>query len=182
MNNLMVDLETLGKTPGCVVLSIGAVAFDNSGLSQERFYEEININSSKTSGQLFTDQSTLDWWSKQSGEAKALLSRCGTGGLELDNALLKFSRFMFTECDKDLKIWGNGASFDEPILSEAYKSIGLTPPWKYFNSRCYRTLKAFGKGIVKESDFAGVKHNALDDAVHQAAHAVKIVNHFGIQL
>jgi DNA polymerase III epsilon subunit-like protein len=30
MRDVMVDLETLGTVPGCVILSIGAVAFDEN--------------------------------------------------------------------------------------------------------------------------------------------------------
>ncbi len=178
--DLMVDLETLGTSPGCVVLSIGAVAFDSNGVSDNKFYVEINIGSSQAGGQLFVDPKTLEWWNSQAEDAKALLARCETGGVPLGKALLMFSRFIYTECEKDFHIWGNGASFDEPIISEVFKSIGMTPPWKYYNSRCYRTLKGLGAISVKEPEFKGVKHNALNDAVHQAEYALMVMNHFGM--
>ena len=37
----MTDLETLGKAPGCKILSIGAVMFNESGVGRP-FYAAIN--------------------------------------------------------------------------------------------------------------------------------------------
>ncbi len=74
MQNVMIDLETLGTRPGSVILSIGAVEFDRDlGLGRE-FYVELNQASSITAG-LTTDDATVDWWLDQEDAARDLIKR-----------------------------------------------------------------------------------------------------------
>lgn len=43
MNNIMVDLETLGVETGCIILSIGAIAFDHvKNELGPKFYRIVN--------------------------------------------------------------------------------------------------------------------------------------------
>jgi len=63
----------LGTTPGCVILSIGAVFFDiDSGKLGKNFYSIISQDSCRLVG-LKVEQETLKWWNSQSVEAKKLL-------------------------------------------------------------------------------------------------------------
>jgi hypothetical protein len=89
----------------------------------------------------------------------------------LDEALTKFSDWFGP---KSLPVWGNGAVFDNTILSNAYFNTGREPPWKCWDDRCYRTVKALFHW-VKSDDREGVYHNALDDAVYQTKHLIKIL-------
>jgi exodeoxyribonuclease VIII len=76
---------------------------------------------------------------------------------------------------KDFLVWGNGADFDLPILSAAYVAAGFGgPPWKPYNGRCYRTLKNL-RPDVPRPERRGTAHNALDDAVFQAEHAIALL-------
>ena len=60
MQNVMIDLETLGRRAGCAILSIGAVAFDlKQGLGEE-MYVVVNRQSCNAA-ELHEDLSTLDW-------------------------------------------------------------------------------------------------------------------------
>lgn len=180
--HVMIDLETLGKSPGCIVLSIGARTFDKEGVGAF-FYEEIDSADSLKAG-LFSDKDTLAWWENQQIEAKSLLAQCrGGGDGSVADVCAHFMEFLHKYCEVDFYIWGNGASFDEPILAELLKTIGVRPPWKYYSSRCYRTLHAIGRtNKVPETPFKGAKHNALDDATYQAERAVAIMNALGLEL
>jgi hypothetical protein len=40
-----------------------------------------------------------------------------------------------------VRIWGNGANFDNPLLACAFEAAGVRPCYKFFNERCYRTVK-----------------------------------------
>lgn len=171
MENVMVDLETLGQGPGCVVLSIGAVMFDETGLGEE-FYMVVNQESCEDEG-LKADQSTLDWWSKQSPEARVVLDEAKTGGVPLIHALQEFGAYLEQYNMRAVKIWGNGASFDNTILVACYKAVGIETPWKFWNDRCYRTFKALFPSVKLERQ--GTYHNALDDAKTQALHAVMLL-------
>lgn len=167
MNNVMVDLETLGNGPQAAIIAIGAVKFDETGLGEE-FYAVVDAQSCVDAG-LKMDVSTIMWWMQQSDEARAAFKRQGE---HLANALLRFSKFV----GPDNKLWGNGAAFDNTILGSAYRAVGVEQPWKFGNDRCYRTVKAMypDKPIPR----SGVHHNALDDAKSQALHLIS----FGVKL
>lgn len=69
MNNIMFDIETLGKKRGCPVLSIAAVQFDlQTGNVGDTFYERMSCDAALTYG--LPEISTLEWWDKQSSEAR----------------------------------------------------------------------------------------------------------------
>ena len=181
MNDVMHDLETLGTKPGSIILSIGAVAFSDKDLHDE-FYVEISVLDSELYG-LSTDKSTMDWWAKQSPEARATFDRCHNPDnptvLTLTDALSSYTAWLCkvsgTPKAGKLRLWGNGSDFDNVLLAEAYRAIGQEMPTQFWNNRCFRTLK--GLKLVEEPKRQGVYHNALDDAKHQARWAVDILAH-----
>ena len=168
--DVMIDLETLGTAPGSVVLSIGAVEFDPElGTLGREFYTTINQGSSLGAG-LKIDSSTVAWWKTQSIEAqKVLYATCEENGPQIMPALMDFGLFL-SGCGPNVRVWGNGSDFDQPILTAAYRAVGLEAPWKFWNNRCYRTLKS----LFPETPMlrTGTHHNALDDAKSQATHAL----------
>lgn len=166
---IMLDLETGGKNPGCVILSIGAVAFKpfEPEIVSE-FYVNICPDSCVAAG-LTWDENTRQWWSEQGDAARNVL--------DTDRQPLAEALEMFADWKADygaVPIWGNGASFDPPIMEAAYEAVGLPTPWHFYHQRCFRTMKALTKNAVQAPDFAGVKHYALDDARHQAVHLQSI--------
>ncbi len=175
MIDVMLDLETLGTKPGSVILSIGAVVFDHDYLNAE-FYVEINQASCHLSG-LVTSQDTLEWWQKQSPESRAVFDRTsGTQGQGLDSALSSFTSWLHhTAPAKEICLWGNGSDFDNVLLKAAYDAVKLEFPTRFYNNRCFRTLKNLGLP-VQEPQRRGVHHNALDDAIHQAIWAERILS------
>lgn len=167
--HVMVDLETLGTRPGDVILSIGAVKFTQEKEITEKFYITIDPETSKAAG-LRAQKSTVEWWTKQSEEARAAAFK---GEASLDAALLKLTMWM-PPVD-DVLVWGNGANFDNTLLAAAYRALKMDVPWHYWNDRCYRTIRAmFGKKEKKQN--VGVAHNALDDATTQALHLIEMAN------
>lgn len=169
MANIMVDLETLGTGSNAAIVSIGAVKFTSKGLGEE-FYANIDMDSCQKAG-LHIDGNTVLWWLKQSEEARAaLLSEPRESLFAALNGLAKF-----IGDPKKAKIWGNGATFDNVILGNAYDAVNLDRPWMFWNDCCYRTVKnLLGQGI--EFVPPEVAHDALSDAKAQAAHLVKILN------
>lgn len=171
----MLDLETLGTRPGCVVLSIGAVSFEyTSGLGEE-FYVVINQKSCEAAG-LTADRATLGWWMSKSPEAREVLTQSRKGGVPLVEAVEQFTSYV-KKFDSEVRVWGCGSDFDNPIVSHLYHVLGKRQPWKYPNNRCYRTLKNLVPAIPMER--VGTYHNALDDAKSQALHAIKILGRLG---
>ena len=182
MNHVMVDLETLGTRPGCVVLSIGAVRFDPlrdiSG-SPTFFYGVLSSKEQETRG-LEIDAETKAWWGRQSEEAQAVLKISTSDNAQpVIETLTEFANFLLS-ADEAPRLWGNGSDFDNAILAELYHRFKLPVPWKFYHNRCYRTLKSFAPAVKLERQ--GTYHNALDDAMSQAEHALKILAHTGLPL
>ena len=169
MKHVMVDLETLGTVPGCVILSIGAVYFDEKGLGEE-FYRPVSRLHSTSLG-LKVDQGTVQWWARQSPEARQVLRAAeAKDAPTLHDTLSEFHAYL--KLRTNVKLWGNGADFDNPILACAYEAAEMKQTWIAWNGRCYRTLKNIAPGpkLVR----VGTHHNALDDAKSQALHAIEL--------
>ena len=178
MHDLMIDLETMGKGNKAAIVEIGAVFFDPIlGTIGNSFCQKISLESSVGCG-LEIDTSTVLWWMMQSEQARARLTSTVT--VDLPDALDNFYRFINeTSEEKWVKPWGNGASFDLVILSNAYRALNWADPWRFYNERDVRTVVSLGQMTgfdpKKEMPFEGVKHSALDDAIHQAKYVSAII-------
>lgn len=173
MKHAMVDLETLGTTPGCAILSIGAVFFDEkAGELGDEMYTVVHRPSCVVAG-LFEDESTVKWWNSQSAAARQVLAdaEMETVAYSIKAALEEFTKFC--QSDTNVKVWGNGADFDNTILICAYKAVGLKQGWGPYNGRCYRTIKNLFPD-TKMAKRTGTHHNALDDAKNQAVHLIEL--------
>ena len=175
----MIDLETMGTGANAPIMSIGAVRFDINGVDTlSPFYANVDLKSAVDGGGVM-DPSTVLWWLDQDKEAiKALKGN----ELHINQALLNLLNWMGGASKiRDNFVWGNGSDFDNVILRSAYDRMPLTVPWRYTNNRCYRTIKnEFGADI--QFVRVGTAHNALDDAISQAEHLIKIYRHHGWSL
>ncbi len=181
MNHVMLDIETLGSAPGSVILSIAAVRFDETAIG-ETFYEVVDPASCVAAG-MTIDPATVVWWMQQSEPARAAVCKSGD---HIEIVLQKFARFLnppeadFSASFAVSAVWGDGATFDNVLLSEAYRAVALPRPWSHRVDRCFRTVKALFP--VDPPEFAGVKHNPVDDAKHQIQHLQAIVAKYGFRL
>jgi len=167
---MMVDIETLGTQPGSIILSIGAVFFTPHELGPE-FYEIITKKSCEDVG-CTIDQDALDWWKKRSAEARAIFS--SEKAKPLGDVLDLFLSFIKSNSDpKKVRIWGDGSDFDNVLIISALRKCKKNPSWRYWNHRCYRTLKSLYPSI--RPPWTVVKHNSLNDAKSQAEHTQKLL-------
>lgn len=163
--HVMIDLETMGTRPTAPIVAIGAVAFDEDGL-YDQFYRVVDLCSSARAGAVI-EAGTVMWWLRQSDEARAALQ---DQPVYLAEALSAFKDWLYSRQVKG--VWGNGASFDNVVLAEAYRRMEMPCPWPFWKDRCYRTVKAMHPDIQLQRH--GVAHNALDDARDQAMHLIAI--------
>lgn len=174
MNHIMLDLETMGTGPNAAIVAIGAVEFELTkagGQLGNSFYQCISLESAMAGGGQ-VNASTVLWWLKQSDAARAMFAQPTV----FENAaLLKFSEWMAVRGEtKNLRVWGNGASFDNVILASAYRRTGLQLPWNSSNDRCYRTVKSM-HSAAPAIQRTGTHHNAKDDAINQANHLIAML-------
>ncbi|HAT3960700.1 TPA: 3'-5' exoribonuclease [Citrobacter freundii] len=170
--HLMVDMETMGNSPDAPIVSIGAVFFDPStGNTGAEFYRVVSLESSMSFG-MKPDASTIQWWLKQSSEARsAILVDEAMGLLETLELLADFIAENAANGSHTVQMWGNGCSFDNVILRRAYALTDTPFAVPFRNDRDVRTMVELGKsvGINPRYDipFEGDMHNALSDARHQ---------------
>lgn len=163
--NVMIDLETMGRRCNAVICSIGAVKFTLEDGVLDKFYCTVDAKDCKSYG-LTTDKSTLAWWKNQ---PKSTLEALLKDNIPLKEALTKFSLWYGP---KSLPTWGNGVAFDNVIMENAYEAVSMQRPWKHWEDRCYRTMKNII--VVDPPEREGTYHNALDDAIFQTRHLIKI--------
>lgn len=160
LRHAMIDIETMGTTPDCAIVSIGGVIFDPryGKVSDDTIYVELDW---RNQGRRICPE-TADWWKQQGQQARKALN----GNIELEDALDNIEFWL----PDDVKVWANGPTFDISFLEHAYQSFNMEVPWKFWNARCMRTIKDMYEsqrgGLSRAA--GGVKHNALDDAVYQA--------------
>ena len=174
--NIMLDLETLGTRAGCAILAIGAVRFgtDLPIPTGENFYTVVNTRSCVERYRLKVDPKTEQWWRGQSDGARKVLQEARECKVGLREALVNFDAWLNTQGNKNtLRIWGNGADFDPPIIIACYDVCDMEPPWQFWNNRCFRSLRNLPGLPPRKKRVAS--HHALQDAVDQAVEAVEIL-------
>lgn len=170
MNDLMLDVECMGNGQNGALVGIGAVFFDEqSGQLGAEFYRAINLATAvRRGGEM--EAATVTWWLGQADAARnAIRFNC----YDIDEALADFVAFAQRNAGIDeLRVWGCSPSFDCDKVASALKRSNLEPPWRYWNERCYRTIRERNRSIAE--DERPDLHNALSDAKHQAGHLIKI--------
>ena len=160
---VMIDLETMSTKANACILSIGAARFFPRDTQVMDHFEVFVDPESCTAAGLVIDADTVMWWMHgDRDEARKELMACPR--LPLRTALGMFADWL----KGDRPVWGNGATFDNVILRNAYEACGITVPWKYWNDRCYRTMKSQYPDVKMVRK--GTHHSAAADAVSQAVH------------
>lgn len=171
MLDILLDLESMGLTPDSAIVGIGAVEFDlTKGLIGETFYRCVNLADATRRG-CSIDSGTVAWWLGQSKPAQNAII---WSNVPLPTALQDFADFVDRCGPRDeVRVWGKGPSFDNAMLSHAYWLCEMQQPWKFWQDRCVRTISALYKHVARD-EMAGEKHNAVDDAMADVKHLIKI--------
>lgn len=174
--HIMIDLETMGQGARCPILSIGAVAFDGlndlppiEGMQTAELTFEINVDLASQVGREY-DGRTVYWWLNQSQEARDRVQRKPL--VSITDALMDFRMWVqqFQPMSGKSSFWSNGASFDLPILADAFNQYGVPNPIIYWKGLCHRTVMslAFEKKPPVIPELELMAHSAVHDAYKQA--------------
>src|SRR5258708_2412520 len=124
MTHIMLDIETLGKKPGCVVLSIALVRFADLATASI----VLDMHEQYSAG-LITDPATVAWWREQSSAVRAAVTQ---GARPVAQALAYIKQWLtWATTTEPWFIWCHGAGFDAPILAEVFERFGLAGPWHF---------------------------------------------------
>lgn len=172
--HVMIDTETLGRTPGSVVRSVAAVEFDpQTGKTGRQKVWKIDLTDSMRYG-FKVEASTLKWWMMQSDEAR----REFVEGAEtpLEDFLEDFMQFIAaTDEGNDFTLWCLQLDFDVAMLRSMYSWYNLNVyrcdkevlPWNFRKVRDVRpymdALDSAGLLPPKVAD----RHTPLADCLAQ---------------
>lgn len=172
--HVMLDFETLGSSFDTCVVSLGAVAFNRSGVIDKKLFE-FKLEDQVRQGRTFT-ASTLEWWMIQSDNARKVF-KPSDAKVTIEEFLPSFEKFCddslakVGESRNDLKPWGNGANFDIVIIEDLFKRHhplrDASVPWKFWNVWCFRTFNNIYNCKKLVARPHGTAHSALDDALFQ---------------
>ena len=174
----MIDIETLGTGPNCVVLTVGAVKFDPwSGTEPHSgFFERLDVDDQVHMGRVISD-STLQWWAKQDEHIRQE-ALGDEGRISIIQFCKKLNKWL-VGCNN---IWCQGPQFDMVILENMYEQFGHHTNWAYWQICDSRTLFNLMPGDPRKNldgDQAD-HHSALAVAYVQAVAVQKSFKHFGV--
>ena len=165
MKDLMVDIETLGRANG-VITQIGACFFDRyTGEIGSEFLVNVQPADCIKYG-LIMEWDTVKWWMEQPKESWTWIK---------DPVVLKKALNCFYEFAKGCEtVWAH-ATFDFPILMNAYIAINHKFPFHYRAMRDIRTLVDLS-GLPYNKEKKDKTHDALDDCKYQVKYCVECFN------
>lgn len=178
ITHVSLDLETLDTCGRATILAIAGVAVTEQDgeftLPHPHFYRVCNTDSQN---KRTTSRSTVNWWRRQSKEARHVFDEARTAA-PLAHVLLDFCDWI-RNLPGEVHIWGNGSVFDVGILADAMWELMIREPWDFRNIRDLRTLADIARryGFSTVLPDVGTHHNALDDALYQANYLAAYFNH-----
>lgn len=136
--HIMADIEAMSTAPTASITEIGWASFFprgrgwvDSGLLRVDLQSCIDLG-------LTVDASTIHFWMQQ--EEALRLRQVDGSGVPLERALRELCGI--AENMRPANWWANGIAYDQAVLDNAYRRLGLRAPWKYNQWRDLRTLGA----------------------------------------
>lgn len=174
-NHIVLDLETLGTNRNAPILSVGMVIISDMEI-KARCYAVLDVVEQE---QLFgrkADAATEKWWREQlkTTEGKIAWNSSTENPKSVQGGLGSIPRILSSL--GDFNIWGNSNTFDNEILRSLMEAANL-PTWSFRKDRDFRTLKELYKEKVPEPEFQGIRHVAVDDAMHEARWLIQILKY-----
>lgn len=175
MSDIMIDIETLGTRPGCVILTLGAVKFNPFSLDAPGpgLYVRPDVDEQIAKGRE-VQEDTMLWWMQQAEDVRE--EALGEDGrITVEEMYRQLNRFLVGSNN----IWCQGPAFDMVIIENLYRQYGWPTPWQFWQIRDSRTL--FGvHGDPRVKGKVGL-HNALEDCVSQATAVQQVYNKLGLE-
>lgn len=173
----MIDLEALGHSHDCIVVSAGIVKFNlMNGNILDKKYWELNLKEQKRIGRTI-DVTTVQWWALQSENTRKALSNRGR------TDVFKFLHELREFIKEPGYYWAKGTNYDLAILENLNSHFNTS---EYSQGRLFkyskwcdaRVMYLLDKEIVKlnRPSHSDEGHNALADAEFQTKVVCKVYN------
>lgn len=179
-NNVMIDIETFGRRPNGLVVSVGAVCFSTapedyeaghifSGRPEHEFHAVLSLDVAYRENRFRQEPATMQWWAEQQPAAYARLLEMMRGStLDVRQLMYLFMHWLQPFCKQGYNVIGNSPSFDLVLIENACQQAGVLFEVPYRAETDYRTITDLVWGDAKPRAGVDGAHDALFDAKFQA--------------
>ena len=180
--DVMVDIETLGKSYCPPVFQLVAKAFDiRTGKILSTFKGNCDITTSKSE----VEEATVIWWAKTDFRLFVKLITDGVLAGKTEEKMIQdfVEWFNSLECENSNKfLWGNGILFDNRIIKAKCDQYNIAYPVFYRNDLDMRTIIEIAamkmgfddqKAYRDSIKFEGTAHDADCDVDNQIKHVCR---------
>jgi len=183
--DVMIDIETLANTSNSAISQVAAIIFDReNGNIIDEFKRNVNLQTCIDIG-LEMNVDTIEWWLSQTKKAQESIlkkPRQSIKGVLTDLSTFIKKNWVILHNNKtlndfqinDVKIWCH-ATFDEPVLSNAYNKCQIEEPWHFRGVRDLRTIIDLANYDIYKNENTGIAHDALDDCKFQIKYTVECI-------
>lgn len=175
MNNLMIDVEALRlKKPWLApLMQVGMVVFNEEG--EIKKMAEAYVDQSTLPHWTVPEEQTQKFWEEQVGWP-TMLDNLSNRSVDIEDVLFQIRNlYMVFDCKT---AWFAGPTYDQVMLESYFDYFKLDPPWRYNDTRDYRTIRKQHPDIPRPEN--PNMHFALEDAMYQVAHLREISQQKGI--
>ena len=176
---LVYDFETLNnKASQAVVVAFAAIACnwedvsigEYASMKQKAFYMTFKVKRQVEEYGLKTSDSTIDWWSKQSKEAQAVLR--DPNKVEIDELPGAFAAYCKANgVNKNTTVLIRAPQFDATILENIYDKLGVDGfPYNFWKVRDTRSIIDTACGV--DNGYVPMFKDAMERMGMTSHHAV----------
>lgn len=166
--HLMLDIESIGKRPGCVVFAIGAIIFDVEKIFSEHLFK-LSVKESISLG-FIIDQETRNWWIND--RERRILANFLTKNPSPIRDVMHEILYLRNQTRTH---WAWGIDFDFPMIEAIYDKLNIV--FDRFVVRDARTVCKLAK-----TDNRLKPHNPILDAKEQVICLQKAIIKLGVDL
>ena len=170
MIHAMLDVEALRLAPAwqAPLMEVGVLFFDGTGYAGDG--HTIWIDQKTMPAEFTPEESTVKWWE---GEAywPILKQSMESLGDPCEEAIRKLGEIL-KQADV---VWFAGPTYDQVMIEAYFDHFKMERPWKYNNTRDFRTIRKQHDDIYKEAFAARHGHHcAIEDCHFQVSVLRKI--------
>lgn len=171
MVDLMLDIESLGNIPGCVLCQYTLVPFNINGQTYDGPLMPLNVTlhiGQQIAEGYDVDQDTLAWWMKND---VAVRRRVFSGALSVESFCETLSEYLVDVNIEhtSYRIWSTSAKVDFGIPPVLFKRSNIPYPVFHRAERCARTFIELTKLKFPQMKLpkGSVTHDAIEDCWKQ---------------
>lgn len=182
LKHVMIDTETLGLTPGCVVRTVSLVEFEpTTGKTGRKQTWVINLQDSIKAG-FKVEAGTIKWWMTKSDEARKAFVATPEEETSLVSFVNEFVEW-FKQYNGKVAVWGLQIDYDLPMvrcyLAYYYMYIMRNDdyplPW---NRKLLIDVRPFMEVYRAKHEEYKTVHTSMDDCMQQIEAVAEVFKSF----